>query len=162
MEPRTLTVPFLLFLSLVSTCLTSCSPPDYTPLRAADLEWGTYTNPVLGYSVAYPTLFTPNDEGGSDVLFRFQRSVPVVVRFADEEQGRGRGLWFGNNPVGEIQLAGKPGFRYVYNHSDGPFSSRTTAYVIRHRDRYLALEFRAIDELGPVAPRMLESFRLLE
>jgi hypothetical protein len=55
---------------------------------------------------------------------------------------------------------GRDGRRHVYDHSDGPFVSRTVAYVFPHRGRQLGLEFRTdADVLDAVQAEMLASLR---
>lgn len=59
-----------------------------------------------------------------------------------------------------IELDGRPGKKYVYDHRDGPFRARTIAYVIPYRDKYLGLEFQTDRELYAVQLHILASFTL--
>ena len=63
-------------------------------------------------------------------------------------------------PPGDVDLGGKTGKLYYYDHCDGPFCSRMTSYVIDHRGKQLGLEFRSEGELGEVNQMIAGSFRL--
>ena len=86
--------------------------------------------------------------------------VPALVRLTTEKEGRARGAGFGHPEDGLDVLAGRPCRRIIYDHHDGPFASRTIAYVLPVGDRFLGLEFRSTGPLDPVQRRMLASFRL--
>jgi hypothetical protein len=112
---------------------------------------------VAGYTMDVPDRYTPHETRGS-VLFRDDGRVPLKVYFITEEEGRGRGLWFGEESIGEIRRAGRAGRGYDYSHCDGPLCSRMRSYVIPLRGKFLALEFRSDGELNEVSRRILESF----
>ena len=136
-----------------------CCTEALGDLDPEHLTWVTYRNPQLGYSLEYPSIFRLREHGGT-AIFRYGWGVPVLVRFTDEADGRHRGLWFGQDPTGPIELSGRQGQRYAYEHWDGPFSSRTVSYVIPLQGRYLGFEFRTGGDLNPVQQRMLDSFKL--
>jgi len=88
--------------------------------------------------------------------------VPILVRYADEQEGKKRDLWFGHEPVEKINLAGRDGNKFIYSHHDGPFSTRTVSYVVAYQAKYLAVEFRASGELNEIQQQVLESFKFIE
>ncbi len=143
--------------------ITSCCTENVPPLseqQPEQLTWVSYTHPAVPYSLSYPNLFAVDEEKGGSVLFRYGCGVPALVRFHDEKEGRRRGAWFGHEPVEDIQLHGHAGKKYIYEHDDGPFSTRTVAYVVAYRDKYLGLEFRAPGELNEVQQRIFDSFTI--
>ena len=161
-------IPFLLcspnLVCLVSALflLVACGNRESATknLVPADLQWASYQHPVVGYSVAHPQGFEVDEDDGRNLLFRFEGQVPVLVRFTSEEEGRDRGAWFGSEAVADVELGGRSGHKYIYDHYDGPFRARTIAYVISHQDRWLGLEFRSDGDLDPVQQKILESFKL--
>lgn len=139
--------------------LAACSAPDPQPPAVGTFEWVTYQNDSVGFSVEYPDAYTADTEDdGRSVFFRAERGVPVKVYWTSAREADGRGLWFGETPVGKITLSGHRGHLYEYSHCDGPFCSTMTSYVIPLRDRYLALEFRSEGPLHGVNRHILESF----
>ncbi len=136
---------------------------DLYNLRADQINWSTYTNSKLGYTISYPAVLQLEEFGDGSVLFRNgSDGVPILVRYADEQEGKKRDLWFGHEPVGKINLAGRDGSKFIYSHHDGPFSTRTVSYVVAHQEKYLAVEFRAAGELNEIQQRVLESFKFNE
>lgn len=136
---------------------------DLYNLRADQINWSTYTNSKLGYTISYPTVLQLEEFGNGSVLFRNgMDGVPILVRYADEQEGKKRDLWFGHEPVEKINLAGRDGNRFIYSHHDGPFSTRTVSYVVAHQEKYLAVEFRAAGELNEIQRRVLDSFKFSE
>ena len=149
---------FTLLLALIG--VSSCQARQ--PLDLNQVQWLTYTNSVLKYSLSYPNAYTVEPEvDDTNVMFKTSMyNVPLVVRYTTEAEGRQRGLWFGNPPTAPIELSGKKGYKYVYSHYDGPFGERTIAYVIEYKDRFLGLEFRADGEdLDGIQKQILESFK---
>jgi hypothetical protein len=151
---------FFVFLTgvLAGCCSEKGAPVDALPPE--QLNWVSFAHAKIPYALRYPDLFQADQEQGGSTFFRYNCEVPVVVRFHDEKEGRKRGAWFGNEPVEEIQLSGRAGRKYIYHHQDGPYSVRTIAYVVAYRDKYLALEFRTLDELNEVQKRILDSFTI--
>ncbi len=148
-------------LALLALAATGCRGSQPVPLDPDALVWRTYVDTAVGYSVSHPEAFRASPEGDGNTLFRLAGDgVPVVVRYTTEEEGRRRGAWFGHPPVEAITLDGVPGMRYVYEHWDLIFATRTVAYVVPLHDRWLGLEFRTSGELSPVQQRMLDTFRL--
>lgn len=142
---------------------------DRTPVATQRLDpdrlrWRTYTDLTLGYSIDYPEDFEMLIRGTGEAHFRFSSvystGVPARVVHVSEEEARRRGLWSSKFITGPATLGGRPGERYVYTHADGPFYSRTVAYVVPYRGKMLGLEFRGQGDLDRVQQRMLDSFRL--
>jgi len=139
-----------------------CEMPSkpFQELQMNEVEWTVYQDPVLSYSLRYPTVLRPSPSPEGEVFFRYGWGVPVLVRFTDEAEGRKRGAWFGNAPVGKTSLAGHAGEKFIYEHSDFGSNARTVGYVIPYRGKFLALEFRAANELSEVQQQILSSFEL--
>lgn len=156
-KPMLISLQMAGFLLAWDACCDQTVPVN--ALRVDELTWVDYKNPVAAYRLQYPTVFGVDQEAGGTVLFRYC-GVPALVRFTDEAEGRRRGLWFGNEPVADITLAGHAGKKYLYTHYDGPFGVCTVAYVIPYRDKFIGVEFRTAGELGDVQERMLASFTL--
>jgi len=154
------TTSFLLsgiFAFIVHSCREGV---DLNSLRADQVNWSTYTNSELGYSITYPTVLDLEEFGKGSILFRNGADgVPILVRYADEQEGKKRDLWFGHDPAEKITLAGREGNKFVYSHHDGPFSARTVSYVIEHRGKFIGVEFRTANELNEIQQRVLTSFK---
>lgn len=148
-----------LLAAMFSTVLGACcSPPSPTRvLDPARVEWRRYEDPILQYAIDYPSEFEVSSREG-EVLFRWG-GVPVRVAFESEEEGRRRGLWFGQAPVRAATLGGRPAQVYAYEHREGPFCSRTVAFVVEHRGKFLGLEFRTPAALTRIQAHMRKSFR---
>ena len=153
------------FLNLIGMLASVCGCDDRSPLlknlRSDELDWKTYSNSLLGYSIIYPSVFKLDEYGEGNLLLRYGSGVPVLVLFMDEQEGRKRGTWFGHEPVGKVKLGGREGTKFIYEHWDGPFSVRTVAYVVTYRGKYLGLEFRTPDDLYDVQKRILAYFTFL-
>ena len=109
----------------------------------SEVRWTRYTNQEVGFWLELPSVYLPDvSPDGHSVLFRFRGTPLVHVTWTDEASARQRGLWARHDPVARIELGGRPGKQYIYNHFDGPLGMRTYAYVVPHRERFLALEFR--------------------
>ncbi len=126
-------------------------------LNPGQLTWATYSNAAAGYSLSYPRQLRP-DENDGNVFFRYNGAVPVVVRYTDEQEGKDRGAWFGHPVVDAITLGSRKGQKFIYDHWDGPFAVRTVSYVVKHREKFLGLEFRTDSELSEVQKQILSSF----
>ena len=147
----------------IALFISGCCKEEVPALSAQQpdrLTWVSYTHPTLPYSLRYPNLFNAEEEKAGSVFFRYGCGVPVVVRFHDEKEGRRRGAWFGHESVGDIQLNNRAGKKYIYEHQEGPFSTRTVAYVVAYRGKFLGLEFRTPGELNDVQKRIFDSFTL--
>ena len=150
-------------LALIAFVIAGSLPACHgTPPPSPDAEsvrWATYTDETVGFSLDYPDVYTVTGQSGS-VRMRHD-GYPVISIALETEQGaRRRGLWSKHDPVGEIELGGRDGKRYVYHHYDGPFSMRTVSYVVEHDGKYLGLEFRtALDQPDAVQRHILDSFR---
>ena len=87
----------------------------------------------------------------------------MSISHVDEQEGRNRGLRVKHGAVGSIQISGRPGSQYRYDHYDGPFYMRTVSYVVPHREKFLGLEFRThLEQPDEVQRRILQSFRFFE
>ena len=150
----------LLLVLFIAWALGTCrSAPPEVP---TDFEWTRWTNAAAGYEMVIPDVYRPNVEAdGKAVFFRWRRTAPLKVYLTDLESAKHRGLWVGEEPTGEVLLAGLPATRYDYTHCDGPFCSRMASFVLPRGDRWLALEFRSEGDLNAVNQRILDSFTLL-
>lgn len=158
MKPIPVWCPIALVAFLLAAACRMGEPPE--PAEGT-FEWTTYRNADVGYAVELPDLYRPDEEdGGRAVLFRSGDGVPVKVYWMTESEGDGRGLWFGESPVGVDSLAGFEARRYEYTHCDGPLCSRMVSFVIPHGERMLALEFRSDGPLTRTNERILRSFAL--
>lgn len=109
----------------------------------ADVNWQTYSNENIKISLTYPDIYEVDENlDAHGALFRYGGHPVISLRFTDEHQGKSHGLWFGHKPEKSIELGGRNGLKYVYNHYDGPLYMRTVSYVVEHEDKYLGLEFR--------------------
>jgi hypothetical protein len=97
------------------------------------------------------------------VDLRQQGLAIARVVYVTERDARRRALWPGHEPTGDIELGGRPGRRYVYDHRDDPFALRTVSYVVEHRGQLLALELRVPlgpeEDADPTYRRIRDSFR---
>jgi len=141
---------------LAAFALIAC---DTTPRWPASADgWKTYRNENIGISLEYPGQCSVDDEGHR-VLIRNDGAPIISIAWTTEADARKNGLWPGHEPIGPVQLGGRAGKLYRYSHSDGPFGMRTTSFVVPHRAKYFALEFRiSEEELGPIAKQVLDSF----
>jgi len=136
--------------TLISACaiaiailIAGCSPRGFDWPDVSDDDWAVYVNDKVGYRINVPNICDVEEHhDGRTVLFRFRGAPIIAVNFVDEAEGDERGLWIGHEPSGEVELAGRSGHRYRYDHFDGPFGMRTVSYVIPHRDRFLGIELR--------------------
>tara|TARA_Y100000590_G_scaffold404917_1_gene492824 strand:+ start:2518 stop:2913 length:396 start_codon:yes stop_codon:yes gene_type:complete len=128
------------------------------------LEWATYNNEQVGYTVQYPTAFTlQNNSNGRDLILRHNGFPVIAINYTTREEAVSRDLWAGYEPAGDIELAGKAGKKYIYKHYDGPFYMRTFSYVIEHNNRFLALEFRIKnDSVDSLQQHILQSFSMAQ
>ena len=129
-----------------------------TPAMAS-VEWKTFSNPKLQYSLEYPDACEIVQYGDRSVFFKYNGGTIFRVEHVTEEECRDNGLWLTSKPIGEIQLGGRKGHRYIYNHYDGPIYSHTISYVTEHQGKFLGIEFRTDnDELDEVHRHILNSF----
>jgi len=123
--------------------LGSCSPRAFDWPSVSSDGWTVYQNEAVGYRIQVPRICEVEEHhDGRTVLFRFRGAPIIAVNFVDEAEGDARGLWVGHDPIDDVELAGRPGMRYLYDHWDGPFGMRTVSYVVPHRDRLFGLELR--------------------
>ena len=141
-------------------CACRGTPPEAPD--ASSVEWARYDNPVVGFSMEYPDSYAVDEEAdGLGVIFRHDGYPVIAIRHVDERESDRRGLWGDHEPVDAIELAGRRGKRYDYNHSDGPFYMRTVSYVVAHRGKFLGVEFRTnLDRPDAIQQRVLDSIRL--
>lgn len=125
-------------------------------------KWETYTNEQIGYTFQYPAEFEALDHHkGKDVQLKYKGYPIVAINFCDEEEARARGLWVHAEPEGQIELSGRTGQLYRYQHQDTFTLMPCISFVVEHRDKYLGLEFRREGELGAVMQRIRQTFRFL-
>ena len=129
--------------------------------EVGDVNWKTYSNTNLNISLSYPDIYTVDeDQDAHGTLFRYGGHPVISLRCTDEHQGKKHGLWFGNQPEKSIELGGRRGLKYDYNHYDAIFYMRTISYVVDHQDEYLGLEFRTDnEELDEIQRKILSSFK---
>ena len=154
---RRIDVVLLGLLILAAGCQSR--PPQ--PPDAEAVGWSTYSSAAVGYSLDYPDVYAvQEEEGGALTLFRHEGYPCIAIRYTDERQGRRRGLWHRHDPVGTIDLGGRSGQRFIYDHYDGPFFMHTVSYVVAHRGKSVGLEFRTDgEELDTVQRRVMSSLR---
>jgi hypothetical protein len=145
---------------LISGC--GGTPPPNPAVNS--VAWETYSNSIVGYSLEYPDLYEQEEHHqGRDVLFRYNDYPVISISHVDEKGGRSRGLWVKHGAVGSIQVSGRPGRQYQYDHYDGPFYMRTLSYVVAHQEKFLGLEFRInLGQPDAAQRRILQSFRFFE
>lgn len=136
---------------------------DRTPVWPdGDVELVEYRNPNVGYSVLRPAVCRIHEyEGGT--IFRYDGAPIMCVNFETEDGAKRRGLWAKHDPVAEADLGGRRGEKFRYDHYDGPIFMRTLSYVVPHKGKYVALEFRSrggtITELQDA---IIASFRFVD
>lgn len=156
--------PHRLSLLCLTLLIAGCENRPPPPLSMSKVEWATYNNEQVGYTVQYPAAFTlQNSSNGRDLLLRHDGFPVIAINYTTRQEADSRGLWAGKEPAGDIELAGKAGEKYSYNHYDGPFYMRTFSYVIEHNDRFLAVEFRTkSDSVDSLQQHILQSFSLAQ
>ena len=88
------------------------------------------------------------------MFFRMRGEPVILVRLAAASDMRAGGLWFGIEPIGEIEIGGVSAQIYKYIR-DG---ISTIAYVVPRDDQSLALEFRSSSvEVDKMRARVLGS-----
>lgn len=152
--------PFYILMSLLCCC--ACNTTPATPPNTTDAEWQTYYSERAAYTLHYPQDYIlEKEDSGSSVRLRWRDAPIVNISFIDRAESKRRGLWALHEPVGEIELGGKKGLKYIYDHCDGPFCMRTISYVVAHKGRYIGLAFRTADQdLPEIYGRIVDSFVL--
>ena len=137
--------------------LAACQAEAPALPDSATLTWVTYRHAPLGVRLDVPEAFGKKTYG-DEVAFTYNGTVARLVWVTDGE-ARDRGLWPRAGHRAPATLGGRAGYRYSYEHPDGPVLSHTIAYVVPYRGRQLGLEFRTdADSVGPIGERMLKSF----
>ena len=122
-------------------------------------EWKTYTNPLVGYNLKYPSNYQLHEyHEGKTTIFRYQGFPLVVVNYVNEKEGKNRGLWVKHAPKEKKQLGGKLGKKYEYTHYDVFHGMPVQSFVVEHKGKLLGLEFRKEGILDPVLKVVLSSF----
>lgn len=154
-------VNLVLWTALGALALTACEQPVPDPLDEDSVEWTTYTNRTLGFSLDIPASYDIEVDDNSVVLSDDGHTA-VRVTHADREEARNRGLWAQVEPREEREYAGRTGQYYVYKHWDGPSYVPTLAWVVRHQGKDLGVEFRTTEvEMNDVHEHMLKSLDLM-
>lgn len=150
---------FIIFMIMGAGLVTGCRSSAPQNISIEDVRWARLEHDALGFSFKYPDCYIPEEYyDGRTILFKYADEPVMRVVFADETEDSDRGLWFGHEPHGGIELDGRPGYRYVYHHFNGPFHCRIVSHVVEHKGKYLALEFRSDDGLDAVQKEILRSF----
>lgn len=113
------------------------------PLDLENIDWKIYRNRNIGFELKFPAIFTYEvKDNGHNVFLKYADENTLLIRYATEEEGYQRGLWFGNDVEESIIINDHKWLKYIYKHYDGPNLSTTTTYVTPLNDRYLGVEFR--------------------
>ncbi len=146
----------VLFLVLLSSGCRAPGPDPVDTTRAGSIP---FHHAGLGLSLEYPDAWTVQaDDAGEDICFRMNETPAVWIHHLSREEAEQRGLWARHEPQGEGLLDGRTAERYDYDHQDMLSVSRTVSWVVEYRDRYLAIEFREMDE--NLQQQILASIRL--
>ena len=150
--------PLLIFAS-ATIFINGCTQPYPRALDSTNIEWATYSNRQLNYSMKYPNIYSKSEEkDGKEVVFKYDGITAMRVVFVSEEEGDSRGLWVGNKAVEKIEMGGQEGYRYVYDHYDAIASVHTISCVIEYKGKFLGLEFRTANNmLDDVQKKVLNS-----
>ncbi|MEE8156043.1 MAG: hypothetical protein V3T53_13910 [Phycisphaerales bacterium] len=117
--------------------------PELTTPGPEPVSWTTYVDDRLGFAVDLPSNFVADvGSDSSGVRFRLDGTSLVLIGWMDEAQADDHGLWADHDPVGDAELDGVAGKRYVYNHFDAITGVRTHATVIPYRGKFLSLSMR--------------------
>ena len=132
----------LLIVGACSVLIAGCEaiPPVY--LSGNQLV--AFDNASVGYSVGYPEGLTAAVEDGEEIWFRQDGHAFLRVVYSTQEEARNRGLWATAEPTAQVVVDGRRWHLHEYDHQDILKFVRTRSYVIAHRGRFLALEFRSM------------------
>ena len=148
--------------------------PELPQVELNDVQWQTYTNSKLGFAFDYPDAYNLETREDDDVALRLDGSNLIVISHLTQQQADSRGLWADHKPVEDIELDGRAGKKYDYNHFDIFAGVHTISYVVPYKQKFLAIEFRTRRasvfeslgikprydrELNEVEKKMLASFR---
>ena len=150
--------PLLIFAS-ATFFINGCTQPYPRALDSTNIEWATYSNRQLNYSMKYPNIYSKSEaKDGKEVVFKYDGITAIRAVFVSEEEGDSRGLWVGNKAVEKIEMGGQKGYRYVYDHYDAIASVHTISCVIEYKGKFLGLEFRTANNmLDDVQKKVLTS-----
>ncbi len=161
-----LTKPSLILCAagLVAIMMVSGCQSPAPALPAFDtVAWSVYHDDNVGYSLAYPDSFVVKTYGDGEVAFTTDGHTAFRVAFVTDWEADKRGLWVKHQPVEAMDIAGRPGHKYIYDHYDGPFSAHTVTYAIEYSGKLLGLEFRTNNNmLNDVQKHVLDSFTVAE
>ena len=153
-----------LLVLLIALLFISCSNRE--PVASLDLkniEWKIYRNKNIGFELKFPAIFTYDvKDEGYNVFLKYNDANTLIIRYTSEQEGKKRGLWFGNEVSEVLTINSHQWEKYIYNHRDGPFVSPTTAYVTSLNDRFLGIEFRTIVENEEFQNYVMKSFVFLK
>ena len=152
---------YRLFGMIILFAVVGCKSAAPENPAIQEVTWQHYANHTVGVSLSYPDIYTVDEDADvHGALFRYGGHPVISLRRTDEHQGKKHGLWFGHKPDKSIQLGGRDGLRYLYDHYDGPFYMRTISYVVELEDDYVGLEFRTEnEELDEIQNKILTSFK---
>lgn len=142
--------------------IVGCKNEGHPNLSINEVLWKEYTNEKIGYSLLVPNSYITGEWwGGAGVMFRLDGNQPMMlIRYCSAEVDKNRGIWYGQEALKQIEIAGVTGQYYDYYHFDGPAGIHTRSFVIPYKNKDLGIEFRTF-EIGPVEEKILSSFTLI-
>ena len=83
--------PLLIFAS-ATFFINGCTQPYPRALDSTNIEWATYSNRQLNYSMKYPNIYSKSEEkDGKEVVFKYDGITAIRVVYVSEEEGDNRG-----------------------------------------------------------------------
>lgn len=153
----------VLLFSFILLLTFSCSTTEDSPLNLNNTEWKIYRNRVIGFEFKFPSTFTYEvKDMGHNVFLKHNGNNTLLVRYCTKEEGKNRGLWFGNEVTDKVEVNAHEWTKYIYAHGDEPFVSITSSYVTLLNDRYLGIEFRTNVANEEFQEFVMNSFKFLE
>lgn len=148
-----------LYVVLAITIISCASVAPMLP-SANELEWTSYSNDRMGFSLSIPSDFLVQEYEG-DVFFRYHDRVALRITLTTTDDARQRGLWPVSSPVAELAVAGHQAQQYIYDHYDGPVFDHFVTYVFDHQGQSLAVAFHTEqNELNSAQEQILNSLSL--
>ncbi len=146
--------------ALLAIVIVSCATTAPMLPSAEAVQWTTYTNEKMAFSIDVPNDFNVQEYDG-DIFFRYKDHMALRITFTTDLDSATRGLWGANLPVAQVTAANLPARKYIYDHYDGPVFDHFVAYIFDHRSQSLALGFHnEQDELNSLQQRVLDSLKL--
>ncbi len=142
----------------LATLFVSCesTPPAQPPIDT--VNWKTYTNYELGYSLQHPSVYSVHeDEQG--VFFRLKGYPVLVVRYLksiEDQQSIDRLQIYDDE---NLNTERRTWTRYTFDHYDAVFYSSNVAFIKPFNKQFITIQFRVDKELDPVHRQILKSFK---